>query len=359
MKIGIIHPIMDVMGGAEYTTLSLLDVLSKTEDSITLYTTSENVTISKKIKVRCIKKKNFPIGWKLQRVLDIQKLFNAAKKEEIIIVSSGNLVLSRVSKKIIIYAHSSFESELNIINRKNKGIFKIYHDIVKKRIDDQIKQLCNKSVLVISNSFYTKEKIKQNFNKNSIVIYPPVKIHKIQTEVIRKSGIVTISRYSPEKNLEFTLEILKKININSEIIGNAIFRSQFEFYNKLKRDIEKFDQIDLRCNIKKEDIEKSLKSAKIYFHSSKETFGISVIESIAAGCIPIVPDNSAHKETVPFKELRYKENDLDDAQDKIGKAMNGEFDKYLTDLQNHSKQYTENNFHKAILQYILKVKETV
>ena len=49
----------------------------------------------------------------------------------------------------------------------------------------------------------------------------------------------------------------------------------------------------------------ALGRARVYLHASKETFGIAVAEAVAAGCMPVVPDNSAHPETVPFAKLRY------------------------------------------------------
>ena len=75
--------------------------------------------------------------------------------------------------------------------------------------------------------------------------------------------------------------------------------------------------VTLLKNIPRNKLVSILNRAKVYFHCSRETFGISIIEGIAAGCIPIVPDNSAHKETVPFEELRYRENDANDAKNKI------------------------------------------
>ncbi|AFS81869.1 hypothetical protein NSED_00285 [Candidatus Nitrosopumilus sediminis] len=95
-----------------------------------------------------------------------------------------------------------------------------------------------------------------------------------------------------------------------------------------------------------------MNNSKVYFHCSNETFGISVVESIAAGCIPIVPNTTAHKETVPKDDLRYKENDENDAKMKIEAALRGDFDKYLHELQEHIKKFSEENFHQSFLKIV-------
>ena len=349
MKIGIIHPSFEVIGGAEQTTLSLLDALKNTTHKVTLYTTTKNIKIPSEIKICHINRNSFPIGWNLQRILEIKKIFNKAKNENLLFVSSGNLVLADTQKTIIIYSHSTFESESKNSNYKNLGLFRIYHNYIKKQLMSQLRILKKPTVQLISNSNYTKEKINELFQKESTIIFPPVKIRKMNIKKIEKSGIITIARYSPEKNLEFNLKIIKNINTTYKIFGNTKFSSQINYYNHLQNITKNEKLIELFCNSERNLIEKSLNSAKIYFQSSKETFGISVIEGIMAGCIPIVPDNTANRETVPIDELRYKEND---AEEKIQLALRGEFDNYLIELQEHVKKFTEENFQKNIISYL-------
>jgi len=324
MKIGIIHQSLDVIGGSEQITLSLLDMLGETEFEVTLYTTSKDVKIPDGVKKKIVKRRSFPIGWKLQRILEINSLFDAAKNEDLILVMGGNLAISKVKKPTLIFCNSNFETEINYVKSKSFGIFRAYHSFVKKQIQGQLELLKSPLVKIIANSIYTKEKIKGSIGKNSIVIYPPVRLEKMDPKESKK-GIITVARYSPEKNLEFAVNVLREMNVQCKIFGSASYKTQFEIYNSLLK-LAKGKNIKLFCNEKREFIEKSLYQAKVYFQSSKETFGISVVEGIMAGCIPIVPDNSAHKETVPFKELRYKENDVEDAKNKIQSAINGEFD---------------------------------
>ncbi len=351
MKIGIIHPIMDVIGGAEQTTISLLNALNDTKHDVTFYTTTKDLTISNGIKTVFVKRLNLPLGWKIQRILEIKKLFEKAKGEDLIIVTSGTLSLAETKKPVIIYCHSTFESELNLLKIKYFGIQKLYNIIIKRKILDQMRLLKKSSVSLIANSEYTKKKIMENLGKDSVVIYPPVKLMEKNPNNIEKSGVITIARYSSEKNLEFAVNTMKKVNTHYRIFGNAKFRLQFELYDNLLN-LVKNTHVKLYCNTDKENIEKSLHTSKVYFQTSKETFGISVVEGIIAGCIPIVPDNSANKETVPFIELRYIENDEKDAMNKIKLALKGEYDIFLKKLQEHVNKFSHKKFQDSMLEYI-------
>ena len=62
-----------------------------------------------------------------------------------------------------------------------------------------------------------------------------------------------------------------------------------------------------------------------------------------------MPNNSANKETVPFEELRYKENDYEDARNKLERAINGEFDFMVRQLQDSIEKFSEEKFQKSIL----------
>ena len=41
----------------------------------------------------------------------------------------------------------------------------------------------------------------------------------------------------------------------------------------------------------------------------EEPFGITTVQGIGAGCIPIVHNSGGQKEVVPFEELRYENED--------------------------------------------------
>ena len=195
------------------------------------------------------------------------------------------------------------------------------------------------------------DSIKSKYDKDSEIIYPPVNINEFNSKN-KKNQIVSIGRFSEEKNHEFGIEVTSKINSPHYIIGNTKTKSNILYFEKLESKIKKLgpeSKIKLLKNINRSDLVDYLNISKVYFHCSSETFGISVVESIAAGCIPIVPNNSAHKETISFKELRYEFNSIQDAQEKIKQALSGEFDHFKKLLQESIKKYDEKTFKKSFL----------
>jgi len=351
MKVGIIHPYFDIMGGAEMTSLSLIDALINNKIQTTLYCVKSPEIESPYLSIKKVKEKNIPWFWRLQKIIEIKQLFNLASKEDILFVTSGGLAIEKTdAKKIYVYCHSSFSVEKEFSERKIQGIKWLYLKIIQNSFKKRLAYLKNKKIKLISNSNFTKKEIEMNLGIKSLLIYPPVDINKFleKNDIDKEQKIVTISRFSIEKNLEFVIEVFNKINFPCELIGNAKYKNQLKILEQLNTN--KKQNVKIYNNISKVELMKILKSSKVYFHTSKETFGISVVESIAAGCIPIVPDNSAHKETVPFPELRYNENDINDAKSKIERAMNGEFDELLLKLFVHIKKFDNEIFQKNILE---------
>ncbi len=360
MNIGIIHGFVGGGGGTEKTLLAIIEALSETKHNVTLYTFSKPNLSTKKITIKSSLPISVPAFGLYQRAME-SKLISKAKNEDIIIQASGGLSLpSNPQQKIIVYCHNDFTSELEKTNTKYKGLWSIYYKSYYSLVKKFFEKILDPNIFLITNSKYIKKSIKERYDKDSTVIFPPVDLSEFEPSTKQKI-VVTVTRFSGEKNLEFALDIMKDINVEYQIIGNTKTKSNILYYKKLLSKIKEpkmNSRIKLLKDIERTELIKYLNTAKVYLHTSKETFGISVIESIAAGCIPIVPDNSAHKETVPFNELRYQENNISDAQEKIKKAINGVFDKFLDPLRESIKIYDKNQFKKLIISYIENLDQT-
>ena len=256
------------------------------------------------------------------------------------------------NQKIIIYCHHDFQDETKKLVTKYKGIWSWYYKPYYSKIKKFLNQIKNQNIQLISNSKFVQESIKKRFEKDSTVIYPPVDLKQFEQNPFKENSVVTIARYSKEKNLEFGLNVIKELGINYSIIGNTTTKTNELYFQKLHDSVKNQTQIQLMKNIPRNELIKILGKSKVYFHASPETFGISIIEAIASGCIPVVPDNSAHIETVPFPELRYEPNNTKDAQKILLDAINGKYDYLIESLKKSLKQYDKDTFKEKFLDYI-------
>ena len=99
-------------------------------------------------------------------------------------------------------------------------------------------------------------------------------------------------------------------------------------------------------NAAEAELDALLGGARAYLHPMPESFGIAAVEAIAAGCVPVVPDDSAHPEAVPFAELRYRTEA--EAVEIVRGALGGRFDGLLPALKEHAQKFSE-AFQEAML----------
>jgi glycosyltransferase involved in cell wall biosynthesis len=355
LKIGIIHGFVGGGGGTETTLLALIEALMEHKHIITLYTVSKPTIQLPKIKIQSVFPFRLPAFGLYQRYLE-SKLTEKAQDDDLIVQVSGGLAVPcGKDQKIIIYCHHDFRNETEKDVTKYKGIWSTYYKPYYVLSQKFVSQIGDENIVLVANSKFIQDSLKSRFGKDSIVIYPPVDVDIFQNNMNKEQRVLTISRYSQEKNLEFAIDALNEIDIPYTIIGNTKTRVNELYYESLAAKIKNgksTGKILLMKNIERNKVIENLKRSKVYFHASPETFGISVVESIAAGCIPIVPNNSAHKETVPFDVLRYEPNDKRDAQEKIKKALSGEYDDLLNQLRNYVGVYGKNAFKKSMTSFI-------
>ena len=353
MNIGIIHGFVGGGGGTEKTFHAILDALETTDHNVTLYTFSKPKLKSKKIKIRSSLPISIPSFGLYQRAME-SKLISKAKNEDLLIQASGGLgIPTQSNQKIVVYCHNDFSNELENPSTKYKGIWSLYYKPYYSMIKKFITKIQDPRIYLISNSEYIQNSLNEKFNKNSDIIYPPVNLSEFHSET-KEKRVVTIGRFSAEKNHDFGIDVMKDLDCDYDLIGNTKTKSNILYYEKLEYRIktENCQKINLLKNLERKNLVEKVNKSKIYFHCSPETFGITVVESIAAGCIPIVPNDSAHLETVPFSELRYEPNNISDAQKKIQLALKGEFDQLIEPFTESVKKFDKENFKKLFLSII-------
>jgi len=339
MKVCLVQSLIGAGGGNDAVLNQMLESLKGND--ITVYTNSKPlIEINQKVETK------FPI--KLPYFGLYQQLLGWKTPEnfnrfDVIIILSGNMVINTTGKKMYHYNQNNFgDVTENTISKYKSGVWSLYYLPFKLTLKSLRKKIKNSNIEFIANSKYVATRMRQRYGKELKVIYPPINLKEFKN-MPKKKQVITVARFSKEKNLEEAVEIMNMFSTPYYIYGTAIGANQL-YYNMLKQKIEK--NIELCNNKPRKEMLERLAESKVFLHTSIETFGISVVEAIASGCVPIVPNNSANIETVPIDELRF--DNVIQARKKMVKALNGDYDKYLQQLQDHIQQFDVSKFNHEI-----------
>ena len=221
------------------------------------------------------------------------------------------------------------------------------------------------SVILVNSTFIAKL-VERFMHRKSIVVHPPVNTKTSSDAQNHERGdtVVTISRYSPKRHLE-TIPLIAKHtkSANFIIMGNADESSEgtIQRLNKLIDNFELREKVRMLTNVSRSRLLSVLSTSKVYLHvMPHEHFGISVVEAMANGCVPIV-----HRSGGPWLDI------MEQKQGKYGYSYETpeEASKYIDllvtkeDLRREttlramkrSTEYDESIFNKKIVMTIEKI----
>jgi glycosyltransferase involved in cell wall biosynthesis len=180
---------------------------------------------------------------------------------------------------------------------------------------------CNlmRNSTVITNSEFSRKAVVNAFGLDHIyVISPPVDIETFRTVSLkRKSGdemngfILVISRIAPHKEIENAIKLAKILKDNNigkgmKIVGN-LYHYFFDYYSELKQMVVALgltDYITFETNANLDKLLSVIGESIVYFHPKVgEHFGMAIVEAMAAGLIPVVPNEGGPTEFLPREYL--------------------------------------------------------
>ncbi len=328
-KIGVFCPTLNVYGGGEYVAIAIANTLATNNREVVLFSSDKinpqaiknyfGETLHPKIQT-LRQPTNFTPRGLIDFYQTILHSYIAKSKCSRFIDAFSNCVFPWTQVSYIHfpylnqYVFSKTFPYLNSPRLNQAGT--LPHVILEKNLVDYNKHL------VLANSQYTAGEIKKYSAKTAEVLYPPFssciqEIGKTTTKNALDNLVVTVSRLDSNKLLERIPYIAAQTDGDTQfaVVGRLCSQTILDQLNALVKKIGVADRVKFYPNASAEQKISLLKKAKIYLHTMVgEHFGISIVEAMALGCVPIVHNSGGMTEFVPAK---YRYESIEQAAERI------------------------------------------
>jgi alpha-1,2-mannosyltransferase len=214
-----------------------------------------------------------------------------------------------------------------------------------------------KNSTVITNSEFSRREIVNALGLDNIyVLSPPIDIETFRNVALMTNEddetndiILVISRIAPHKKIENAIKLAKILKDNNigkgmKIVGNLYYYF-FDFYSEIKQmvlDLGLTDYITFEINASLEKLLSIIRQSRVYFHPMiGEHFGMAVLEAMAAGLIPVVPNQGGVTEFVPQK---YQFNTIEHAAEIIMNIFNHLSKRERIELHNDIDKFSNSHY---------------
>jgi len=196
----------------------------------------------------------------------------------------------------------------------------------------------------------TRERYAGHFRAPMRLLYPPVNIKewKPPGNWTKRRKVASQARFSSWKRHDLQLKIVRN-DIPLTMIGAARADEEKETVTDLQG--RKTENVNILLNQPLQVRKQELWSSKVFLHTAdSEPFGMAIVEAIAAGCVPVIRRCGAATEVVPVHELTF--TTTSEARRILERALKGDFDHYLPQLNEHIRKFDESTFTRIFLSAI-------
>jgi alpha-1,2-mannosyltransferase len=346
IKVGVFCPTLHYFGGGEFVTIAIANTLAQNNHQVILFTTKQvnpksirdffGETLHPSIKTLTQPTNVNPKGL-AGFYQTIFRSYIAKSKCNLFIDAYSNCVFPWNNISYIHYPtlnQYSFRKQFPyLLSPHHTEVGIIPHVVLEKNL------VSYNDKLVLANSHYTAQQIQKFSGKQAQVLYPPYTSSiKNTQETPKENLVVTVSRFEPNKKLENIPKIASQASkdIKYAVIGRLYNKATLTALESTVKKLDLTDRVKFYPDLPAKQKLELLARAKVYLHTMVgEHFGISIVEAMASGCIPIVHNSGGMKEFVPAK---YRYETLQDAADKIDSAIND----WTPEKTEQSKSIAEN-----------------
>ncbi|MBI4058841.1 glycosyltransferase family 4 protein [Candidatus Microgenomates bacterium] len=340
MRAAIYDPYLDTLGGGERYVMTVAQVLIENGWNVDVEWGEDE--IKNKLENR--------LGIDLSKV-KIVKNINKGQGYDLVFWLSDGSVPNLSAKKNILH----FQVPFHYVNGKS-----LFNRLKLRKINS-----------VVCNSNFTKQFIDREYGVNSVVIYPPVDVASFKP--LKKENIIlSVGRFSQllqAKRQDVLVDTFKKM-IDGGLKGWKLILAGGsdvggkEIVENLREESAGYN-IEIKENPDFNQLKNIYGKAKIFWSASGfeineeknpqkvEHFGITVVEAMSAGCVPIVFAAGGHREIVNGTN-GYLWEDIDQLIDDTNKVIRNDKNRVILSEKalEDSNKYGYERFKEDFLQII-------
>ena len=333
MRIVVVHPRMSVMGGGERVAIHSIKEALREGHEVYLATEEFDVDSFEDFfgvqglfeNVRLLTYPPFrpliPEAVLYQRLayhqLKLRKIVSKRRAFDLILNTAE--VANQPSSNIPAVEYCYFPDYFTHLESDGlSGFWKKYYWPAKVFYHNRVSHIDR--LLAVSN--FTREFVKERWGRESTTLYPPCPIELYDTlRAPKEDLVITIGRMAPEKRMGTFLEIARRLPAVDFAIVGSIAAEKRSYYDSLRAMAPSNVAFVIAPLRKVKDL---LGKAKVYLHSAhNEHFGITIVEAMAAGCVPVVNDTGGPREIVS-DDVGYKWNNVNEAVRQVSNLIEDE-----------------------------------
>lgn len=365
MKVALIHDHLAQDGGAEKVLKILADMFPEAPIYTLLY---EKKHVNKYFKNRQIETsviQKLPGGVKHYQwylfFMPIAVEFFDLRGYDLVISDTSSFakgVITSPNTLHICYCHTPtrylWSDTHQYINelKYNKWLKKII-SLILNRIRLWDRAAADRVDLFIANSKTVQKRIQKYYRRESLVIYPPVeterfKIADLSQQVKGEQYFLVGCRLAPYKRVDIVIEAFKKLgpDYHLKIFGDGVD------LERLKKLAAGASQIEFLGRVSDEEKAELYRHAQAFINPQEEDFGITAVESMAAGRPVIAYRRGGATETVLEGKtgIFFDEQTADDIASAVKNFKASDFNPQ--EIHAWSEKFSVNNFQNQINDFI-------
>jgi len=365
MKVALVHEFLNQLGGAEKVLENFLEIWPDSAEASTgkpdssvihtiLYSEKKTMGLFKKYKIKTSFLNYIPGTGRHPRLFLTMmpgaiESFDFSDFDVVLSDSSSFAHGAKAGNKLhICYCHTParflWTEKSYLQTQPYPGIFKMFGQVVLPKIKQWDLEASKRPHFYIANSENVKARLKKFYNRDSVVVPPPVDTEFFHTVAAKKDYYFTASRLEPYKKMDVIIQAFNELGLPLKIAGAG------SAMNNLKKLAK--PNIEFLGRVSDEDLRKYYSEAKAFVFAANEDAGIVLLEAQSCGTPVLAYRGGGALESVIAGGTGefFEEQSKDSLVEAVKKFQPEKYD--VQAIRANAEKFSKRNFQKKMKEFV-------